>query len=487
MHKLAHIIILFLLFTFVFPKIDSFADDEVRRSLSDCLNIGLANNLDIKIAKIEAMIEGEGILISEAIFDALITGKATYTDDQRASASTITGTKSLTTDYELSATKTLPTGTELTIDYSNIREWTDSLLVTNNPYHTAELAFSFKQPVLKNFLGYVDRRSVKLARIDAEIADLSALDRIENAVADIEKAYWRLVFSCQNAALREELLSQAEELFNIFEGHLEMGIAETTEIYETEANMRIRKTELEIARNDLKTASNNLKLLLNEDGDFLILPTDRLTLLEKKVDMVESLNEAFAGNREYRAKKKALTGKKIKLKMKANSLWPEVDLVGTFALNGVNRKFENANRLITTDKNPYYYAGVEFTVPIENSQARGEYNKASFEKEKAIIEILQVEKEIITTIDEEVRDVNLTLETAKRWTKIKEIQYAKFTDEEKKLKYGRSTSKILIDYQNDFIFAAIHEYTAVLHYYTAIIDLENEKDTLLEKVGVLGL
>ena len=59
-------------------------------------------------------------------------------------------------------------------------------------------------------------------------------------------------------------------------------------------------------------------------------------------------------------------------------------------------------------------------------------------------------------------------------------------EEEKKLKYGRSNSKTLIDYQNDFFLAAINEYKAILEYYRALIDLENVKDTLLAKVGVLG-
>ena len=171
--------------------------------------------------------------------------------------------------------------------------------------------------------------------------------------------------------------------------------------------------------------------------------------------------------------------------MKENSLWPEVDLVGTFALNGVDKKFGRANARITTDKSPMYYGGIEFKWPLENNYARGELNQATLQKEMAIVEIMKTEKDIITKVDNSVLNVNLNLENAKRWTRITEIQSAKFTEEKKKLKYGRSTSKIVIDYQNDLTLAAISQYYTILRYYWALIDLENAKDTLLGKIGVV--
>jgi outer membrane protein TolC len=467
------------------PNVNSFGEEIVELSLSDCLARGLANNLDIKIAKIEPRIKGEDVRLARAVFDTTIEGSASYEDDQRARSSTIFGTQSIETDYELGISTKMSTGTELDIDYSDTREWTDSAFAVNNPLHTAELSFTLTQPVLKNFFGYVDRAGVKISKLEAEAADIEALDRIEDTVADIEKAYWKLVFEYQNAALKKELFEQAEKLYAIFEGHLKTGLTESTEVYGAEANMRIKKAELTIAENGLKSAGNNLKLLLNEGGDFLIAPKDRLKALGGKIDRAESLNEALRASRVYKTKKKNLEAKKVKVKMKENSLWPEVDLVGTFAVNGVDKKFSRANRRLTIDKHPMYYGGIEVKVPLENRTSRGEYEKASLEKEKAILELLKAEKDLITEVDEEVRDVNLSLENAKRWTEIRKIQYKKFKDEEKKIKYGRSSAKAIIDYQNDLMLAILSEYNAVLDYYLALIELENAKDSLLSKVGVL--
>ena len=241
------------LFFATFMNLFSFCEEEVELSISDCLSMALAGNLDIKIAKIDPLLKEGDIEIARSIYDAIIDGKLAYQDDQRTSANTIVGTKSIDVDYELGITTELPlTGTTIEIDYSNYRDWTDSAFATNNPLHTGELSLTLTQPVLNNFFGYVDKGSVKLSKIEAELAGLDTLDRIENTIADTEKAYWRLVAARKKLALRGELLEQAKVLYEIFEKHLKTGVAESTELYEVEANMRIRKTEFMTALNEHK-------------------------------------------------------------------------------------------------------------------------------------------------------------------------------------------------------------------------------------------
>ena len=480
--------VIILILSMVFSSQEAWPQEgkEVLLSLTDCLNEGLAHNLDIKIAKIESKIAGQDVILAESLFDTILAGKVSYADDQLAQSTIILGEHEITTDYEAGLTKKFITGSELSVDYSDNRTWTDSVFAADRSLHTANLSMSLRQPVLKNFFGYVDRRTVKLSKIEAAIASVESKGRIEDSVADIEKAYWKLVFEYERVLLQEDLLKQAEDLFNIYQNHLKTGFAEETDVLETEANMRIRKTQLEIAQNQLITASNNLRLLLDSAGGHMIVPKDRLGKMLGTADLIESLNEAFAFNRSYKITKKNLEAKDVVVKMKKNSLWPEVDLVGTFAVNGVDAKFEKANRRLMIDKHSYYYGGIEVSMPLENRQARGEHAKATLEKEKAIIEMVQVEKEIATSIDEKVRDVNLYHENARHWAKIKDIQKTKFAEEEKKLAHGRSSSKIVIDYQRDFMLAAIEELGVLLQYYYAMIDLENEKDALLRKVGVIG-
>jgi len=457
---------------------------KVSLSLSDCLNTALANNIDIKIAKIDSALKKEDIRLADSMFDATLTGLLAFENDERRQPNVIMGTQDVKAYYDFGVSKKIFTGTELSIDYSDTRSSSDSAFVTINPQHEAEVSFGMRQPLVKNILGYIDRRTVRLSRIEARIAGIEALEAIETKLAETIKAYWKLVFEYQNVALMEEIYEQAKGLHETFQRHLATGYVEQTAVYEVEANMRARAAELEIAKNRLLNANNNLKLLMNEVGDYIIVPTAKLETLKENANLAESLNEAFIANRQYRVKKQNLRARKVDLEMKENALWPEIDLVGTYALNGIDRKSLKANRQITSEDNSYYYGGIEMKIPVENNDARAEFNKAKLNKHKAILEIIHVEKKILTFIDDAVRNVNLHLENSAKWTTIKNIQYKKFREEEKKLRYGRTTSKIVVDYQRDFLQAALSEHVAILDYYVSLVDLENAKDTLLNRVGI---
>ena len=124
-------------------------------------------------------------------------------------------------------------------------------------------------------------------------------------------------------------------------------------------------------------------------------------------------------------------------------------------------------------------------MPLENRKAKAERKKAALEKAEAILDVVKLEKEIINEIDEKVRGVNLNLENAKRWETIYQIQELKYKAEYKNFTLGRSSSKNVVDYENDYLLAKINEHVAFLDYYKSLIDIENAKDTLLEKVGAV--
>ena len=99
---LIFIVIIFTLFMHFCVPAFSAEKKEMSLSLKDISHIALENNFDIQIAKFDAYIKENDALLAESIFDTIISGKITYTDNQSKQASTIFGTKSLTNEYELS-------------------------------------------------------------------------------------------------------------------------------------------------------------------------------------------------------------------------------------------------------------------------------------------------------------------------------------------------------------------------------------------------
>jgi outer membrane protein len=462
------------------------ADQDVARlSLSDVLKIAILNNLDIKLAELDNKIGSADFMYSKAIFDTTITGEVTYEDDSSDSASSFAGTRSRTNLYKVGLEKKLPTGATFETAWSNTRSWTDSAFVTTNPYHTAEWSLSITQPVLRNFMGMQDWADIMIAQIDVKNSDIDTKDRIEEALSNTEKHYWQVVYAYKNLEVEIHMLDKANELLEVSKRNLKTGLIEKGDLLGSEANVRIRENSAMLAHNNLQTAINNLKLLLNERDDTVTIePLDQLVLEDKDVSLPECLRCAFKTRRDYEIKKNELKSKKITLQMKRNNLWPEVDLIASLALNGVDRKPYKAAGRTTIGKNPNYYGGIKVSMSLENNEARAEHEKAKNDKIKSITELQKLEREIITDVDEKVRNVLTQSARAERAVSIRKIQSLKLQEEEKRYKYGRSSSKTLIDYQNDLLAAELEEARAILDFKVSVVDLERAQNKILYKVGL---
>lgn len=463
-------------------KATSLERDEVEGfTLDECVRYAIYNSFDVKIAKLDLYIAETEKLYSEAIFDTIVFGNVSYAEDKRQQLSVFASDDTQTNVYSLGVSKELPTGTEIKATWGDTREWTNTIFVDKNPSHNAELSLEFTQPVGKNFFGYIDRNKVTLTELAIKNADLETKERIEKLIANVEKQYWELVYGRRSVEINTDLLEKANRLYDVNTKNYDMGIIERGDFLASEANVLIREKDLMIARNTYKTAEENLKLLMNMGDSYPMYPLGAFKVEAEKFNLVECLKTAFQNRRDYKARERDVKIKNLNLKMKANAQWPEIDLKGTLAMNGLEGDFEKAFGKTTVADNTYYYAGVEFNVPLENSEARSEYQKASFEKEKSIVDLKKLERTIITEVGNSFRDVNTLNTTVVNMTEAARLQGEKLEEEAKRFKYGRSNTKTLIDYMNDLQNAEMSQALELLVRERARVDLEDDMDAILEK------
>jgi len=452
-------------------------------SLEDCVLFSIYNSFDVKLAKLDLYIAETDLLYSEAVFDTTFFGEVTYNEDKSQQLSVFSPDNTQINVYSAGLTKKIPTGTELTAMYSDTRSWNNSQFFTRNPAHNAQLTLEAKQPVGKNFFGYIDRNNITLTKLAIENADLDTQDKIEKHVAEVEKAYWRLVFRKKIVQIRSEILEKAEKLHEANKRNHDIGLIEKAELLASQANLIQRKTDLILAKNNYRKTEENLKLVMNLEDDFRIYPSAEFTGIDLAGSMEASLREAFANRRDYMARQRDIEIKKVNLKIKENQKWPEIDLVASMAMNGIDPKFAKAAGKTTVADNTNLFAGVEFSWPIENSAARSEYKKASHEKEKALFLMKKTERSIITEVVNAYRDVLTFNENLKNFEERVTLQSQKLDEEEKRFRHGRSSTKNLIDFQQDLLAAELSYALAMLDLAISDVDLERAKNALLSKYG----
>ncbi|MGD2278687.1 MAG: TolC family protein [Candidatus Omnitrophota bacterium] len=462
-------------------KADSRAQDVAVFSLEECVRFAVYNSFEVQMAKLDLLIAETDIMPAVAVFDTFLTGNIGYTEDKRQELSVFAPDNDQTNVYSVGASKKLPTGTELNATWSDTRTWSDTIFVTKNPAHNAELKLEARQPVGKNLFGYVDRGNVTITELAIMNADLETKDRIEALMADVERAYLNLVFAKKNQYIFERILQKATDLYENDKRSFDIGLLERVDLYNSEANVTRREAELLIAENNYKQAEENLKLIMNMGDNTHLISEEDLKTEPLEKDLSSCLKEAFENRRDYRISKRDVKIKGLDVKLKENMKWPEIDLVGTWAMNGLERKFGKAFGKTTVNDNSYYYAGVEVTIPVENNQARGEHKKAKFEKERALTRLKEVERTIITEVGNAFHDV-LAYESSAVFTKkAVDLELKKLNEEEKRYKYGRSSTKRLIDYQQDLLRAALEHTRFVFDQRLSKVNLQRTMNVILKK------
>jgi len=460
-------------------------DAELRKtyqlSLEEATEAALLNNFDIQLTKYDTWIARTDKNVARSIYDTIFEAEVKYRNDQSKKASTLAGTKAIDNDYNVGISKKLPTGTTVSVDMANNRNWTDSAFSTSPLTHDSTLGMTIEQDLGKNFLGLQDRGDVKITLVDIENTEYTSLDKIEQTIAEVQKAYWDLILEIELVKIEEEMVAEAKKLYDLHQEKLTDGLVEIPEAIASEANYKSRKNTLILVQNQVQTKANVLKLFLNIEDDIDIEPVEVINLPDGNEELIASLKRAFEHRQDYKKARNEIKSKDIALSMKKNNMWPEINLTATLEQNGLGDHFKQAVTQITDENNPDLFAGLEITFPLENRAAKGQLKAAELNKAKALLELKLLERQIAIEVTDQVRDCNVFREIAINSQEIAELQAQKLEEEIKRFGYGRSNTDIVIRFQEDLVRARSVVAEAVRRYHGALVDLRKKEGTLLEK------
>jgi len=452
-------------------------------SLEEVLRRALENNFDIRLARVEQRINLLNIPAARSVYDTLLSADANYAYDNFRKSSQYSGDLNKIGNYGLGVSKLLPWGTTLGLEFGNQYSFSDSAFTTINPSTESYLKATLIQPLLKNWGGMQSRGEIELVGIEMDNLNLAAWQLMESSLAEAGLVYWDLLEIQTKLKLEEEMENRARYLFELTERQLKMGMVEQVDLLAVSANLKIRESNVVYDRERMTTISRRLKLLIDDRTPELLLPEEGLEL-PRAVEFAtfsDCMAVSLKNRWDYLRARQELQAGDIKLDLKQNSRWPEVDLVASFARNGLSNNWSNAADGIFSDDNPQYYTGLQFSYFLENNLAESETMQAELGKAGSIIRVKKIEREIYTQVDQQLRTSRVSLDLALREDKIRELQHSKLKEEEQRFKYGRSNSKTVIDYQNDLLQSQLNVTRALTVYYKSLIDLQVSQGVFLRR------
>lgn len=449
-------IAVFLSFAWTSP---AFASEQIPDELTASVvtDLVLERSFGVKQAKLRRDEVAEGVPMAKGVFDTYLDLSASHQIDKAATISPIFGTRTDDTKWNVSLTKEIPTGTELGLSFDNTRSKTSGAnvggtqLIPPNALYEPRLGFSLTQPLMQNVFGMADRGRVEEARYAYAAADCSMRRAIDEQIFNALFNYWTLVFTRQHIKAQRDSTRFAKGFLSTTFKEKKLGIAEETDVVAAQANLLTRETELFALIEMERSAAELLRRDLEFDPGVGLKSAEVHPQLVGTPPVDDArIAGALARRGDYQAALQDIERMKVKLSVARNMRWPQLDLYSTLILNDIENGYGKA---IDGMDNPNWTVGMMFSVPLENRAARAGARRTKAEKARAIYHLKDIENKVLNEVTVAAAEVNARRGIVTTANRALKLQRQKLGMEMDKYRQGRSSSEVLVQYQNDVVRA----------------------------------
>lgn len=477
------VLLLSILFAFL-PSI-SLAEETLVLTSTEVIQRSLAHNLDLKILELERDGIQSQVMASKAPFDTALSLTLDYTLDKQDVSNTLFGTDNRLTHYNLGLAKKWQTGTETAFKFSNEKLSTNSQFATVSPSYEPAVSFSISQDLWKNYLGVNERRSLKKARLAVEATDLRTQERIYRILHRNLSQYWNFVLAEEALEIARDAEAFARRFLNTTLKKSQMGTVENTDVLAARSQLLMKQNARLAAEVQLANEAEQLRLSLQlEEGEGLSAQ-ERLNGEEKTTSNSTSYEKALQDRVDYRAVKKELASQSLAFDIARTERWPDLTATASLTFNGLAGTYGTALDELNDLDFPTWYVAANLTFPLENRGARSSYHRTKSEKAVAELQLRLLEQDLKREIDERVRTITLLQTQLKNDQTIETLQSKKLEQEEHKYRLGRSSSDLIIRFQDDYTNAKFRRLSTERALRQAWLNLKLAENSLLEGIEIL--
>jgi len=522
-------------------------DGKLRISLQDAIDMALENNLDITIQRYSPWLAEANVLrtlgggvsrgslnvlgnIPAQNFDPLFT--STFSLDKRTipvnnplTAGTGAGGASIASSFSLLDTHAavgnlqyaqgFHTGTSFSAAFNNTRASTSSQQVFFNPSVTSNFIFIANQQLLNGFGLLANERSIRIAKLNKNLADQTFEQQAITSVTAVANAYWELAFARGNVDVALHQVELANKLYSDNKKQVEIGTLAPLEIVQAEAQVATANQALIVAQTTLLQNQLTLLNLVTKDPtapalrNLEIITTDTAEAeppAVEKIPLEDAIKEAVTKRPDVLEAGTTLKADDINIRATKNALLPVLNLSGEYAssgLAGINHPCTAAQPVCPTPPPPQivtglanslgdvfagtyseYNAQIALTIPIRNRQAQADNATALLAGRQDEARYRQV----VNNAAIDVRNTQIVLEQARvtlaAAAKTRDLDQQTLDAEQKKYQLGTSTLFNIVSDQNTLAAAASAEVRARMNLAEAKVNFDRAMGRTLEVYNI---
>jgi outer membrane protein TolC len=445
-------------------------------SLREAILLALRYNPNIQNAELDRIIQRYQLRLAYNAFELqyALAGSAAIENSQFQGAGSTSNHNFLATPELALKTKL---GTSLSLGMSNNISSFDS--------YAPVLNFTVTQPLLRGFGQTVNEVSLLNAQDQEFLSKINLQQSVVDKITGVISAYRALILSGNNLKNQQLQLKEAKETYENNKKKIKAGQLERTANVQQSYQIESLSLMVEQGANNFKIARQDLLQAIGLDPETNILVPSDVELKNMQIpDLQSSIDLALTNNTQYLAQKMALQAQKRAYEVaKNNQLW-QLDATGQI-LSGVATDVDDKGGGgiggIFNGQNIRKSANIRLTIPIHDINRRSELINAKVALEKERINLLTLERALITKI---TNTINTTESQGKRYRLAKKqvsLAERSYALEKKKQEAGISSALDVNNTQNQLIQAQAGLISAKIDYLNQISELQRLLGTTLKE------
>src|SRR5437867_4039636 len=316
-------------------------------SLTDAIRKALQNNNDIEVARDDVRYAEQQLRSYQGVYQPIFSITPQLIQNITPQQSSLGGsgssgkTKTTILNLSPSLTKTFEKGGgTYTVSFANSHTNTSNSFSLINPYYSSNLSLQISQPLLRNRSIDINRRLIRVQRKVLEQTDSDFRQRTIQIIAQVQAAYWNLVFALRNQQNQLESLNLARTNLRNIEMQIGAGAKAPLDRAQVQTDIATRESNLFVATQNVSVAENTLKQLMLRDPSApewtaQITPIDEPSIDLSPVNLVAALDEAHKSRPELRRLNLQKDINTIDIQYFKNQTLPQVDVQSTVATTGL--------------------------------------------------------------------------------------------------------------------------------------------------------
>ena len=386
----------------------------------------------------------------------------------------------------------LPFGTQYRVGVT-LDDRANNLTTTTSPEpfeqeYQAFSGVSLTQPLLRNAGTAATKAKIRLARLEARVQQQQLRRQFMAVLSQAESAYWDLFFAQRARDMQLESVRTAERIVEDNRERVAAGKMSELEVLQAEAGLALRRSQRSAAEEDLVAAANRLRTFLSEGGITVaaaIVATDSPVEREQDVDPVESLRCAVRRQPDYLMQLHVIDQEEVRLVYARNQVWPALDLVASYGLNGLGATPDEAVQDVGRRDYEAWSVGVELRLALGgNRRRRSELAAAKLRRRQALLALKAIEIELANAVSSIVRRVVSSRDQIEGYRAVVAFNEKLLASELSKLSEGKSDSRKVLAIEADLIEARTTLIESLVDHRKAWLELELAEGSLLQSRGL---